>query len=137
MTELGEHQKELLMRTWEEEESLSRQQWISLLENFRGAPKLIFLSFEPNFPKKDISGGKHKKWTSPLNFLHIQISQVSNFSLNWQFWFFGSNLRKKVISGLKRKKVNITTEFNIFELVWVLNFILNKQFWILGTNLPK
>ena len=57
---------------------------------------------------------------------------VPNFSLNWQFWFFGPDLPKSSISSLKK------SEHHQFELVKVSGFGLNWwPFWILGPNLPK
>ena len=62
---------------------------------------------------------------------------VLNFTLNWQFWFYGPNLPRKSTSGKKTEKVNNTIEFCIFELLWVPNFSLNWQFRFFGPNLPK
>ena len=80
--------------------------------------------------KRRISGLKQNKKIEHHHWiLHIRISLGTNFSLNWQFYFFGTNLPKKGVSGPKQKKVNITIEFCIFELVYVPNFSLNWQFW--------
>ena len=34
----------------------------------------------------------------------LELVEVTNFSLNWQFWFFRTNLPKKGVSRLKEKK---------------------------------
>ena len=67
-----------------------------LLPNFTFNKK--FWIFGLDLPKKGFSGLKKKKWTPHIFYiiLHIQISLVRSFSLNWQFLFFGSNLHKKV-----------------------------------------
>ena len=74
-----------------------------------------------------------------IEFYIFEIALVPNFSLNWQFWFFGPNLPKKGIGYFQSKteKVSITIEFCIFELVQVPNFNLNWQFWFFGPNLPQ
>ena len=39
-----------------------------------------------------------------IEFCTSELVKVSNFSLNWQFWFFEPNLPKDGISGLKDRK---------------------------------
>ena len=62
--------------------------------------------------------------------------QVTNTSLNWQFWFFEPNLPKWNLRW-KLKQVNIAIELCIFELVYVPNFSWNWQFCFFGPSLPK
>ena len=71
-----------------------------------------------------------------IEFRIFKLVSVLNFSLNWQFWFFGWNLPKKRYFKSKTEKVKIITEFCLFELAYVPNFILDK---ILndGQNLMK
>ena len=83
--------------------------WIPLIQISLGTKfqlKLTILIFWPDLSKKGFSGLKQKKWIPHIFYiiLHIQISQVRNFSWNWQFSFFGSNLHKDVF-GQKLKKL--------------------------------
>ena len=41
--------------------------------------------------------------TTTIEFRTFQLVLVSNFNLNWQFWYFGLNLPEKGISSRKRK----------------------------------
>ena len=66
----------------------------------------IFWFFWPDFSKKDFSGITQKKWTPHIFFifLHIQISQVRNFSSNWQILIFWTKFVQKGIFSRKQKK---------------------------------
>ena len=69
---------------------------------------------------------KKKKKKDHCLILHIRISQVPTFSLNWQLRFCGSNLLKKgCYFQSKTYKIDTTSEFCIFKLVFVSNFTLN------------
>ena len=54
--------------------------------------------------KKKVKMWKTEKMNSAITFCILELVQVRNFSLNWQFWFFGPNLSKKGISSLKQIK---------------------------------
>ena len=70
------------------------------------------------FAQKEYFQSKTKKVNITVESCLFELVEVSNFSLNWQFWFFGLILPKKGISDQKKKKkVNNTTEFCIFDLV--------------------
>ena len=59
---------------------------------------------------------KQKKWTKQNTKLSMfKLVLVPNFSLNWQFWFFGSNLRKEGISSWKQKKIYPTIKCCILK----------------------
>ena len=59
---------------------------------------------------------KQKKWTKQNTELSMfKLVLVPNFSLNWQFWFFGSNLRKEGISSWKQKKIYPTIKCCILK----------------------
>ena len=64
---------------------------------------------------------------------------VSNFNLNWQFWFFRPDLRKKGFSGLKQKRWTPLIFYIILhiQISQVQNFSSNWQFRFFGPNLPK
>ena len=47
---------------------------------------------------------KKKKVNTTIEFYIFKIFLVPNFSLSWQFWFFGLNLPKKGVSSLNKKK---------------------------------
>ena len=57
-----------------------------------------------------------RKLSTTIEFFILELVQVPNFKINWQFRFFRPNLPKNGICGRNRKKVNITTEFCIFKL---------------------
>ena len=60
-----------------------------------------------------------------IEFCIFESVYVSNFSLDWQFWFFELNLAKKSVSHLKHKtSINLGAEF-----------LLKLTFF--GTNLHK
>ena len=64
---------------------------------------MTILNFLTKYAQKIISG--RKKWKSKHHYriLHIELVKVSNFSVNWQFWFFGPNLLKKSIWSKSEK----------------------------------
>ena len=83
-------------------------------------------------PKNDIFGRKQLKWIITIVFGIVKLIEVPNFSLNWQFWFFGPNLLQKDISIQKQKKW--TSPQSSKFLGSKFHF---KQFWIMGLNFPK
>ena len=65
----------------------------------------------------------------------VYVYLVQNFSLNWQFWVFGSNLPKKSTSGLKQKKWTppLNSACSVYFKWTVLNhmsFLLNSCFYL-------
>ena len=66
--------------------------------------KLTILIFSIKFPQKgcfpsQVEKREHHHWI-----LHVRISYVLNFSVNWQFWLVGPNLPKRVFH-LKNRKI--------------------------------
>ena len=99
--------------------------------------KLIISIFWTKFAQKGCSRSKTERVNITIEFNIFELLHVTNFNLNWQFWFFGTNLPKKGDSGWKQKKVNITIECYVFELVYVPNFSLNRQFLFFGPSSSK
>ena len=96
--------------------------------------KMTILIFWTKFAQKGYIQLKTEKANLTIKFCRFESLYVPNFSLNWQFWFFGPNLPKNFISGQKKRKVSIINEFCILELVNVPNFTLNnfdflEQIW--------
>ena len=60
--------------------------------------------FWTKFAQKVCFPPKTEKVNTTIEFYIFKLVKVPNFSLNWQFWFFGPNLPKKGVSGLKGKK---------------------------------
>ena len=67
-------------------------------------PKLTILTFWIKFVWKWCFRSKTKKVNITTELSIFELILEPNFSLNWQFWFFGSNLPKKGISGQKQIK---------------------------------
>ena len=68
---------------------------ISLSTNFQ--LKLAIAIFGLNFPQKgSYFQSKTDKIDTTIKFFILKLVFVSNFTLNKQFWYFGSNLPKKV-----------------------------------------
>ena len=65
--------------------------------------KLTSLIFWTKFTPKWCFWSNAEKQNSAIDFCIFELVEVLNFSLNRQFWFFGSSLLKKGISGYKRK----------------------------------
>ena len=57
---------------------------------------------------------ENRKMNTTIEFYIFKSVYVSDFSSNWQFWFFGLNLPKKGISGLKQsgRPWSLFTMFN-------------------------
>ena len=53
--------------------------------------------------KKGWFRAKTEKVNTTTEFWIFELLWVPNFSLNWQFRYFGPNLPKKSVSGIKRK----------------------------------
>ena len=66
--------------------------------------KLTVLIFWIKFTQKGYFWSKAKKMNSAIEFFIFELDSLTNFSLNWQFWFLVPNLTKRGISGLKQKK---------------------------------
>ena len=66
--------------------------------------KLAILIFWTKFAQRKCFLYKTEKVSSAIEFCIFELAYVQNFSLNWQFSFFGPSLSKKGISSLKRKK---------------------------------
>ena len=62
------------------------------------------LVFWTKFLQKMYFWMKTEKVNFFIEFWIFKLVLVSNFSLSWQFWFFGPNLLKKGISGWTLKK---------------------------------
>ena len=60
--------------------------------------------FWTNFAQKGYFHTKTKKLNISIEFCMFELVQVPNFSLKWQFWFFGTNLPKKGVSTQNQKK---------------------------------
>ena len=103
--------------------------WISLDMKFQ--LKLTILIFWTKFTQKVYFQSKKEKVNITIDFYTFKWLWVLNFSLDWQFWFFGTNLPKKGISGQK---------FHWILHIWInldIKLCSKNQFWILGPNLPK
>ena len=66
------------------------------------AGTIIMFRF-PSFIKKGCFQYKTENVNTTIEFCIFELVLVPNFSLNWQFSFFGPNLPKKRVSGLKQK----------------------------------
>ena len=71
---------------------------------------------------------KTEKVHNTIEFCKFELAIIPNFSLNWQFWFFGPNLLMEYFWKKKTEKVNINTEIWISKLIWISNYSLNWQF---------
>ena len=81
--------------------------------------------FWTKFAKKSVLP-KTEKENSTIESCVLEIVQVRNFSLNWQFIFFYQICRKRVFL-LSNRKANTTIDLCILEIVLVPNFRLNWQ----------
>ena len=66
--------------------------------------KLTISIFWTNFAQKGCFQSKTENVNTTIAFCVFELVYVPNFSLNWQFWFFGPSLPKKGISSSKWKK---------------------------------
>ena len=66
--------------------------------------KLAILIFWNEFVQKGCFQSKTEKVNTTIEFCLFKFVLVPNFSLNWQFSFFGPNLLKKGVSSPKQKK---------------------------------
>ena len=79
-----------------------------------------------------------EKVNTTTEFFIFEIVYVLNFSLNWQFWFFGLNLPKKGICSLNQKKwTPLLNSTYLNSTVYEPNLRLDLQFWFFGPNFPK
>ena len=65
--------------------------------------KLTTLIFWTKFNKKRFFRPKTEGVNTTIEFCIVELVSVPNFSLNWQFCFFGPNFPKKVLSVENRK----------------------------------
>ena len=65
--------------------------------------KLTTLIFWTKFNKKRLFRPKTEGVNTTIEFCIVELVSVPNFSLNWQFCFFGPNFPKKVLSVENRK----------------------------------
>ena len=96
-----------------------------------------------------------------IEFYILQLVYVPNFSLNWQYWFFGPNLSKKGYFRSKTEKLDIsrdtTCQLKLTILIFLRpnlpkkgisgwkhkkwtspwDFSSNWQFWVFGPNLHR
>ena len=70
---------------------------------FRKVAKTIIVLCLPLISQKGCFQYKTENVNTTIEFCIIELVLVPNFSLNWQFSFFGPNLPKKRVSGLKQK----------------------------------
>ena len=111
--------------------------WISLSTNFQ--LKVTILILWTKFAKKKVFPVTNWKVNIIIELRISKLVLVSNFCLNWQFWFFWPDLPKKGFSGLKQKKWTPHIFYIILhiQISLVRNFSSNWQFWFFGPNLPK
>ena len=64
--------------------------------------KQTVLSCGTKFAQKECFWSETEKMNMTIEFCMFKLVSVPNFSLNWQFWFFGPNLPKKSISDLRQ-----------------------------------
>ena len=74
------------------------------------------------------------------DFCIFELVLVPNFSLNWQFWFFGPNFPKKGVSRLTQKsehhdwilhtRISLSTkfQFTLTVLIFFTKFAQNRHF---------
>ena len=73
--------------------------------------------FWTKFPPKRCFLSKTENVNNNIEFYIFELAQVTNFSLDWQFWFLGPNLLKKWNSGPDKKKKN---EYHYWILhIWI------------------
>ena len=66
--------------------------------------RLTVLTFWKKFVQKGYFWSKTEKENVTIQFCVFELVYVPNFSLNWQFWFYGQSMPKKRISDQKSKK---------------------------------
>ena len=79
--------------------------------------QLIIMIFWTKFAEKGCFRSKTEKVNTTIEFCMLKLVYVPNFTLNWQFWFFGPSLQKKEYFQSKMEKFIITIGFCIFESV--------------------
>ena len=84
--------------------------WISLSTKFQ--VKLTVLISWTRFALKDYFLSKTEEMNITIDFCLFELVLEPNFSLRWQFWFFGPELPKKGVSGQKKKKKKLTSPLN-------------------------
>ena len=72
-----------------------------------------------------------------IEYCIFELVEVSNFSLNWQFWFFWPHLFKKGIYGLKQKsehrrwilyiRISLDTEFQLKLMILIFGSKLAQK----------
>ena len=66
--------------------------------------KLTILNFWTKFTQKGHFQSKMEKLNITIEFSILELEYIPNFSLKWQFWYFGPNFLEKGISGPKRTR---------------------------------
>ena len=97
---------------------------ISLCTNFQ--LKLTILIVRTKFIQKRCFQSKKTKSERNHGILHIRIRL--NFSLNWQFWIFGTNLPKKGNSNRKQNEQSNKLQAFAFGVVNVNSTIVFEHF---------
>ena len=99
--------------------------------------KLAIFVFWNEFAQRGCFQSKTEKVNTTIEFCLFKFVLVPNFSLNWQFLFFGPNLPKKGVSSPKQKKWtppwNSTyPNFSLYQIsAW------NDKFHFLDQIFPK
>ena len=90
---------------------LKRKKWASPLnlhiqisQSTKFPLKKTILGFWTKFFQKKYFRSKTEEMSITNNFCILKLDLVRNFSLKWQFWFFGPNLPQNGIFSLKRNK---------------------------------
>ena len=65
--------------------------------------KVTILIFWTKFVQKECFRSKTEKMNRAIAFCIVELAELPNFSLNWQFWFFWPNLPKREFQVKNRK----------------------------------
>ena len=107
----------------------------SVIEFCRFELLTIFI-FWTKFAQKGYLWSKTEKITIIIEVSIFELVQVPNFSLNWQFSFFGPNLSKKVFQ-YKSAKIEHHHRLLRIQINLVTKFLLKLTSLIFGPNLLK
>ena len=78
---------------------------------------------------------KTKNVNTTTEFYVFELVQVTNFGLNWQFWFFRPNLPERGFQSETKK----SKHHHLMMHIWInlrTKFQLNLQLWCFEPNLP-
>ena len=87
---------------WSKTEKNECHHWILHIRISQGT-KVQFRVFWTKFAQNRYFWLKKEKVNITTEFWRFKLVYGPNFSLNWQFWFFGPNLPKIIISCLKQE----------------------------------